>query len=541
MQRAQTTSKHSKKGGADKEYNRRRLKEIMGILARNDITHGITPEKLRKIIEELGPTFVKLGQVLSMRQDILPEAYCEELTKLRTDVNPMPFEEVERVIFEEYGKPLNTVFKTIDSVPLGSASIAQVHRAVLKDGSEVVVKVQRPGIKEIMGRDIALLERASTLLKIAGGTGNAIDFKMVLEEMWFTAQQEMDFMMEARNADAFAELNQDIAYIKSPQIKHQYTTSKILVMEYISGIAIDNIRQLKQEGYDLNEIGQKLAENYIKQVIDDGFFHADPHPGNLYIHGGKIAWIDLGMMGTLSSRDQDLFKRAIEAIATQNVIEMKEVILSLAVHTGRINHARLYTDISDLLNEYGTRDLKDLNIGEIMQNLLQVANNHSLSMPKGVTMLARGVITLEGVLAMLAPDINIVQIMVGHMSKERFTDFNPKRETLELARDGYRAGRSLLELPPLLSDLFKMTVKGETKINLELTGSEEPLKRLDQMINKLVICIITAALLIGSSFISTTNMTPKILGIPALGVLGYMVAVILSLNLIYSIHKQKKQ
>lgn len=165
----------------------------MAILAKYDIVKGITPVKLRLIIEDLGPTFVKLGQVLSMRQDILPAEYCHELTKLRTEVRPMDFEEVVTVIEEEYGKPLNEIFTFLDRTPLGSASIAQVHRAELKDGSSVVVKVQRPGIKDTMARDIALLERAATLLKIAGGTGNAIDFKMVLDEMWFTAQQEMDF------------------------------------------------------------------------------------------------------------------------------------------------------------------------------------------------------------------------------------------------------------------------------------------------------------------------------------------------------------
>lgn len=541
MQRVPITHRpRPRKNAADKSYNRRRLKEIMGILARYDITHGLTPEKLRKIIEELGPTFVKLGQVISMRQDILPVEYCEELTKLRTDVNPMDFGEVEAVITEEYGKPLSDVFLEIDSRPLGSASIAQVHRAVLKDGSDVVVKVQRPGIREIMGRDIALLERASSLLKLAGGTGNAIDFKMVLEEMWFTAQQEMDFMMEANNMDKFAELNEGIAYIASPKINHMYTTSKVLVMEYISGIQIDDIDALKIAGYDLKEISQKLAENYIKQIIDDGFFQADPHPGNLYIRDGKIVWIDLGMMGTLTNRDKELFRQAIAAVASQNVAQMKEVVLALAVHTGHINHTRLYSDLNDILKEYGTQDFAELNIGDILQDLMRVCNDNGLSMPKGVTMLARGAITLEGVLTILDPQTNIIKIMVSHMSRERLDNFDMKRKTMELVRDSYRAGKSLLALPTELLDLCRMTIKGETKINLDFTGSEEPLSRLDQMINKLVICIITAALLIGSSFISTTDMTPKILGIPALGVLGYLASMVLGLNLVYRIHKEKK-
>ena len=482
-----------------KEYNRQRLREIMAILAKYDIVKGITPVKLRLIIEDLGPTVVKLGQVLSMRQDILPAEYCHELTKLRTEVRPMDFEEVVTVIEEEYGKPLNEIFTFLDRTPLGSASIAQVHRAELKDGSSVVVKVQRPGIKDTMARDIALLERAATLLKIAGGTGNAIDFKMVLEEMWFTAQQEMDFLIEAHNADEFYELNKDIVYVTSPIIYHKHTTSKVLVMEYIAG------------------------------------------EGNIRIRDGQIVWIDLGMMGTLSSKDKDLFKQAVEAMATGDVDGMKNVVLSLGVHTGRINHAKLYSDIDNMMDEYGTMDLGTMNIGTMMEDLLQLSNNHHIAMPKGVTMLARGSLTIEGVLSMLAPQTNVVQIMINHMSAERLENLDPKREALELGRELYGAAKSTLSLPGQALDLLRMTVKGQTKINLEITGSEEPLNTIDQMVNKIVKCIIAAALLIGSSFISTTNMEPKLLGIPALGTIGYIVALILGANLIYSIHKKKKE
>lgn len=523
-----------------REYNRQRLREIMAILAKYDIVKGLTPVKLRQIIEDLGPTFVKLGQVLSMRQDILPADYCKELTKLRADVRAMPFEEVVLVIEEEYGKPLNEIFKYLCPKPLGAASIAQVHEAQLKNGDPVVIKVQRPGIKDTMGRDIALLERASTLLKIAGGTGNAIDFKMVLEEMWFTAQQEMDFLMEAHNADEFRELNRDVAYVTSPLIHHKHTTSKVLVMEYIAGFEIDNKKGLLDAGYSLEEIALKLAENYIKQIIDDGFFHADPHPGNIRVRDGKIVWIDLGMMGTLSLRDKDLFKQAVEAMATGSVEDMKNVVLTLGIHSGHINHAKLYSDIDNMLDEYGTVDLGNMNIGSMLEDLLQLANDHHIAMPKGVTLLARGSLTLEGVLTMLAPKINIVQIMINHMASERLKNLDPKKEVLELGREIYQASKSTLGIPNQVLDLLKMTVKGQAKINLEITGSEEPLDRIDQMVNKIVKCIIAAALLIGSSFISTTNMQPKLMGIPALGFIGYFVAVILGANLIYSIHKKKK-
>ncbi|MEF9918168.1 MAG: AarF/UbiB family protein, partial [Eubacterium sp.] len=276
------------------------------------------------------------------------------------------------------------------------------------------------------------------------------------------------------------------------------------------------------------------------QVIDDGFFHADPHPGNIHIRDGQIAWIDMGMMGTLSSRDKELFKQAVSALATQNTDALKNVILTIGVHTGRINHARLYAQVDDMIAEYGNMDLGNINMGKLMEEMLRLANENHIAMPKGVTMLSRGVITLEGVLSKLAPDTNVIQIMVNHMTGEAIENLEIKKEALEVGRDLYRAGRSTLELPGHLSDLLKMTVKGQSKINLEIMGSEEPLDRIDLMVNKLVTCIITAALLIGSSFISTTNMDPKILGIPALGAFGYIVSFILGGSLIYSIHRKKK-
>ena len=191
--------------------SRSRLKEIISVLSRREIVKGITPEKLRLIIEDLGPTFVKLGQIMSMRQDVLPAEYCRELTKLRADVAPMSHEEVQDVIEQQYGRTLSSVFKRFDPVPLGSASIAQAHSAMLKNGAEVVVKVQRPGIHDTMAMDIALLKRASGILRLASGTGNVLDFRAILDEMWFVAQQEMDFMIEAQNADEFYELNKDVA------------------------------------------------------------------------------------------------------------------------------------------------------------------------------------------------------------------------------------------------------------------------------------------------------------------------------------------
>lgn len=529
------------KNNRHKETNGKRMKKIISILVKQDITKGLTPEKLRLIIEDLGPTFVKIGQMMSMRQDILPVEFCRELEKLRSQVKPMSYEMVMEVIEAEYGQPVMNLFEVVHKTPLGSASIAQVHNAVLKDGSKVVVKVQRPGIYNVMAQDVALLHRATGLLNIASNIGNVVDFKMIIDEMWKTAQEEMDFHSEAENAHRFYALNSAIKYVTCPMIYDEYTTKKVLVMEEIDGISIDNKDDLVAAGYDLSEIGQKLAENYVKQVIDDGFFHADPHPGNIFIRGGQIVWIDLGMMGTLPQRDMDLFRNSVRGIATGDIEGLEKVIMSLGIHKGpRIDHFQLYDAIDTMLEEYGTEDFSHVNVGEVMEKMLVIAGNNHIAMPRGISMLSRGIITLEGVLTDISPEANIIRIMTSHMAGEDSENFDINKFLETNSRKIFISGKKAIDIPGQISDFLKLTNKGQIKVTLEVTGSEEPLAEIDSMVNKIVICIINAALLISSSFIATTDMTPKLMGIPALGTIGYIGSIILGGGLIYSILGKKK-
>nr|WP_320025453.1 AarF/UbiB family protein [uncultured Acetobacterium sp.] len=524
------------------ETNGRRLKKIVSILVKYEITKGLTPEKLRLIIEDLGPTFIKIGQIMSMRRDIFPSEYCIELEKLRSQVTPMPFDEFIKIIEDEYDSPVEDVFKFINQVPLGSASIAQVHAADLIDGSKVVIKVQRPGIYKVMAQDVVLLNRATGILNIASGIGDVVDFKMIVDEMWSTAQQEMDFLFEAKNAQLFSELNAEIKYIGCPKIYNQYTTSKVLVMEDIVGIEIDEKSALLEAGYDLEEIGVKLAENYVKQIIDDGFFHADPHPGNMFIRNGQIVWIDLGMMGKLSKREMGLLRRSVKAVATRDVESLEVAILSLGVHKGRrINHSLLYEAIDRMLDVYGTEELSNINMGRFLEEILRIAAENHIGMPRGISMLSRGMITIEGVIAEISPDANFVRIMANHMAGQQIANFDLQNFMETNRRKILISGEKAISIPGQISDVLSLTTKGQLKVNLEVLGSDEPLAEIDQMVNKIVICIILAALLIGSSFIATTDMTPQILGIPALGALGYFTAIILSLALMISIHRKKRK
>ncbi|MFR2664247.1 MAG: ABC1 kinase family protein, partial [[Clostridium] scindens] len=262
---------------ATTEYGTR-LREITAVLRKHSIARGVTPEKLRLILEDLGPTYIKLGQIMSMHSDILPKRYCDELMRLRSEVAPMPFAQVKEVIESSCACPAEEIFQELEKEPLGSASLAQVHRAVLKTGEQVVVKVQRQGIYETMSRDIGLLHRAVKFLPPVNMKG-LVDLDLVLDELWNVAQEEMNFLTEASNMEEFARLNKDVQFVAVPTLYREHSTSQILVMEYIDGCGVDEKERLQEDGYDLKEVGAKLADNYVKQIMEDGFFHADPHPG----------------------------------------------------------------------------------------------------------------------------------------------------------------------------------------------------------------------------------------------------------------------
>ena len=393
-----------------------RLREMIGVLRRREVVRGMTPEKLRQVLEDLGPTFVKLGQIMSMRPDFLPPEYCDELMKLQSGAKPLPFPIILEVIEKEYSRRWSQIFRSIDEEALGSASIAQVHRAVLTSGEKVVIKVQRPGIYEIMSKDIVLLKRAATLLKIVSHSQDVLDFNMVLDEMWTIAKQEMDFLMEADHIEEFEHLNRDVDYVSCPRVFRQLSTQHILVMEFVDGIRIDDFDKLRANGYDINLLGRHLGENYVKQIIEDGYFHADPHPGNIWVKNGRIVWLDLGMMGRLSSRDRIAIRKAVMALANHDTFEMKAAVLSLGVVRGRINHTALYQDIDSMMAQYSSLDFKSLQMGVLTRQIMNILRVHRIVCPQGLSMFARGVLTIEGVMRLCCPKVSFVEIFAKSLA-----------------------------------------------------------------------------------------------------------------------------
>lgn len=526
-----------------KEENSERFREIKDVLRKNQITRGVTPEKLRMILEELGPTYIKLGQIMSLHSDFLPKAYCDELLKLNSDVTPMPFDDVEDVINHSYGQDWRELFQFIEEAPLGSASIAQVHRARLKNGEEVIIKVERKGIYDTMARDIGLLHRLVKLIPPVGDFKNLVDLDMVLDELWSVAQEEMDFLKEAANMDEFSRNNASVQYVTTPKLYHEYSTGHVLVMEYIDGYSLDDVESLQNAGYDMDEIGTKFVNNFIKQVMDDGFFHADPHPGNVKIRDGKIVWIDMGMMGRLSEKDRRTMIKGIRGIALHDISMVEDSVLEIGGFRGKPDRERLYQDLKKFIADYGTTSMGSLDVAAAIAGLVEIMKQNRISLPHGVSMLCRGLTHIQGVLAVISPDINMMQIAVNRYTEDFLKNINWKSEFQKQARIVYRSVNKGVEIPGLVTDILKEHLEGQSVVNIDLHSSEDLTNVISAAIRNIVVGLCVAALLIASSVICTTDMTPKILGIPALGFAGYAFAMVVSIFLTvrYLWSKRKKR
>ena len=514
----------------------KRIQEVTLIVKKYELTkNGLSPEILKNMLEDMGPTFVKIGQIMSKRTDILPKAYCKELAKLCEESKPLPFEEVKKVIEEQLCAPIDELFASFQEKPLGSASIGQVHRAKLKSGKEVVVKIQRPGIDVIMEHDIMLLRKLIRPLKLAPSVG-AVDFNGLLEELWKVTQQELNYFIEAINTMRFAQLNQQVEGISCPNIETEYTTSKVMTMEYIPGYSILDLEKMKQSGISPKELGKRMVQNYLKQILDDGFFHADPHQGNIMVRGNDIVWIDMGMMGTLTRQERSTIKQGVISIVKRDNQGMIRALISLGAAKGELNYSKLYTDIDLLMDRYYSIDLGDTNMGTMMEDIIKAMNDNDIVLPSCVSMLARGLITIEGVLTGLDPEMSIVTIAKTYVRDEMIKNHqliqNMKTDVMNLVSSTEKA----MEIPELASDLIKNTLRGQIRINMGLEGSKSLMDDFHKVMNELIVCIITAALLVASSLICTTDMEPKLLGIPALGFMGYVLALALGIYLIFDIN-----
>ena len=519
-----------------------RMWQILKIASRYDVWHGLTPTALRQLLEELGPTFVKAGQILSMRSEILPESFCQELKKLRTQVEPMDRNTMLQALRDEYSTPIEDIFDAIDDIPLGSASIAQVHKARLVTGELVAIKIQRPHVREIMAQDISIMR---SLAKRAGRMmpgEQFVDLTSVVDELWQSFREETDFLVEARNLEEFRHNNASCAYVDCPKPYRRLCTRHVVVMDYIDGLSIDDAVALKRRGYNLEEIGTKLVDNYTQQMLDDGFFHADPHPGNLKIRDGKIIYLDLGLMGRLSAHDRSALQDMIVAVGERNSEKLKDGLLRFSISDAAdVDDAGLLRDLDQIIADYGEADLAELNIGNFFNALVAMARKNGIELPGTVTMLARSLVTLEGVVDEFLPGVSIVDIIRHHVLSTLGAEDVLKREGKAYLREMHAASHGLLKAASQLSGAMKMLTRGQLRMQMELPGKDDLLHNVSRAADRLTMSIVIAGLFIGSSVVYYARIQPVIFGIPVIGFLGYLIALGLGLWIVGSIIREGRQ
>ena len=515
----------------------RRLAQIAQIANKFDVVHGLTPVKMRLMLEALGPTFVKVGQILSMRSEILPQSFCDELSKLRADADPMPYSTVLQVLEDEYGRPVDEIFDHIDPTPLGSASLAQVHRAKLLTGEDVAIKVQRPGVRETMAQDVSIMRTIAGIATKTMRSAQVVDLSGVVEELWDTFESETDFLIETRNLAEFKRFCERYKYMDCPKPYPELCTEHVVVMDYVKGISVSHPDELLAAGYDLKEIGTKLVDNYATQVLDEGFFHADPHPGNIMVRGGQIVLLDLGMTGRLNAKTRSVLKDMIFAVAEQDSPKLADGLLRFAgAEADPEDYPALLADLDVIVKEFGTVDLAELDIAAMLTALTQMAQRHGIEVPSTVTTVGRALVTLEGLLDEFIPDVNMIQIISDHIASSTSKKDFAKDETKSLALESHQALHSLLAAANELKVASRMLTRGQLRVNMEMVGSQEPIHLLANMVNRLTMALIVVGLFIGSSIVYYAGIKPVIFGIPIVGFLGYVIAFILSVWIVFDIY-----
>lgn len=515
----------------------KRMNEIVRIMRQYKVLHGLTPEQAVEVLQALGPTYVKIGQLASNRSDLLPKAYCDAFEKLRDDANPMPFDVVIEQIDRAYGKSWHEVFASIDPVPLGAASIAQVHKATLLDGTTVAVKVRRPGVAESMAEDIMLMKHLLALGEFASNSHRDILLSLegFIEEIERTTASEVDFTSELHNLMRFHDELADEEGVTSPVAYPQYSCESVLVMEFVQGTEISHTQALREQGIDVSALARRVCQSYVTQVLDDGFFHADPHPGNILVRDGEVVWIDLGMVGTLTVSERMLVGKVFTAVATDNAYLLKEAVMGLVHVLGPVDHGALLEALSRLLAEYSTAEMKEINVGTVLTEVIEVLRGQNMMMTSSVTMLARGFVTIEGVIAQVVPDISVIEIVSKHVIAQQADPKFLATQLIDLATTSAASAEALAKLPTQLSNTLEMLDRGQIKVNGDIEVSSRILATAYASVGRISLALLSAGLFLGSSILCTTAMQPQLLGVPLLGVLGYVGAFVLGAYTVFHI------
>ena len=476
-----------------------RLNEVVKIIKDSNLISGITPKKLCDTIEKLGPTYIKIGQIMSTRVDILPVNYCNELSKLRSNVTPFPYEKIENILRDNYSN-FDDLFSYVEHTPLGSASIAQVHRATLKSGDDVVIKIKRPGIDDVVKTDLKLLKKAINILHL-NKLVKVMDLNDVIDQLTETTMEELDFTIETNHLIEFKNLNLICDSIDCPSVYKDLCTKDVIVMSYIDGTSINDIEKLKYEGFNLKRLAELLSDNYIKQALTDGFFHADPHPNNILVNQNGIQYIDLGMVGRLSEKNKSSLRDCIKAIIFEDYKQVSRIIVSMSTKLDDIDYLNLENDVSRILKNYSNTNLKKINIVDFISEMFSMLRNNKLVLDKDVTLLIRGIGIIEAVLEELDPKINLLNVLISS-EKYKIENFVNKDTITNVSKKIVKNIDSAIDLPSEVSTLLKTVNNQEAKFKVELSDSHKQIDKIEDLVHEIILGFIDGCLIIASVMVN---------------------------------------
>jgi predicted unusual protein kinase regulating ubiquinone biosynthesis (AarF/ABC1/UbiB family) len=488
---------------------------------------GPEPEQLARDLERLGPTFVKLGQLLSTRADFVPMAYIEALARLQDDVEPISYVEVEEVVEQELGVRISKAFQSFDVEPLASASLGQVHHAVLRDGRQVAVKVQRPGIRERVADDLEVLEGIATLLDAHTDAGRKYDFRGMLRSFRDSLVRELDYRQEARNLVTIATNLAELDRIVVPRPVDDYTTGRVLTMDYVRGLKITKVSKLRRIDVDGAALAEQLMQAYLKQILVDGFFHADPHPGNVFLtDDGRIALIDLGMVARVAPRMQDQLLKLVVAISQGNGDEAAEVSFVMGEPLAWFDRETARREIATLVAWNQGLTVQDIQVGRIVLEITRISGQNGLRLPSDLTMLGKALLNLDKVGRTLDPEFD--------------PNASIRRHTAEVASRRMREGASvesflgsfvdardlLRHLPARVSRILDAVANNEIKVTVEAIDEDRLIAGLQKIANRITVGLILASLVVGAALLMRVETKWTILGYPGLAILLFLAAAI---------------
>jgi ubiquinone biosynthesis protein len=498
-----------------------------------------TPEHLREALEELGATFIKLGQILSTRADLLPSAYQGELARLQDQVAPVPGDVIEEVVQTALGRPLQEVFASFDHKPLAAASIGQVHAATLRSGVEVVVKVRRPGVVECIEEDLEIMQSLAAAANRRWALAQQYDLPSLVQEFAATLRSELDYLREGRNAERFAANFAGNPSLHIPKVFWETTTEQVLTLERIRGIKISDLAALETAGIARPALAERATRVLLKMVFEDGFYHADPHPGNFFIESdGRIGLIDYGMVGTVSGETREQLIDLLLAITSQQSERLVETLLRLGITRQRIDRAQLRLDMERVLGKYYERPLGEFTLGPFLSDFFAIVRRHHLRLPPELALLCKTMVMDEGLGTQLDPSFNLARLLAPYAQRLLMQRYNPffwLPHIGQVSRDAAQLGR---ELPQQLRRIMGDLERGDLEIGMHPTAFEPLLNRIERLVNRLVLGVIASAFIVGLAILTLASFVRPINGLTWVGALlitGFVIVSALGVFLAWSI------